>query len=747
MKKISTFTALLFIASSVASLFANSEDVGSGNGVSRYAVYVGSNYGGTGRERLLYAGSDALNFKKTMMEIGGVSESSSRILIDPTKEEVDKSFSEISDMISKNINNSKRSEFIFYYSGHSDENSLLLGNLKYDYSKLKAAITEVPSDIHVVILDSCYSGNFIRTKGGQRGKPFLLDDSTVVSGHAYLSSSSEKESSQESDEIESSFFTNAMITGLRGAADTSGDNKVTLNELYSYAFNETLSKTENSKAGPQHPNYNITLVGSGDLVISDISSGESMLSLPKDSKGRFIIRDANNKLVSEINKVPGQSVFMALPSGKYSAVIIDDYSTMQGTFILERHQVYLLDKNSLISIQRKRHRVRGKQNEKNEQNPANLKSGEIQGQADEFDFDDNFKDETKDIWAFDEEVRSENAGDSSNTDFDIRIDFEKDTLKIVPFHFSFVPGVSITGTNETSLFSLGIVGALDKNVCGVQTSLLVGIVNNTVCGWQSSDICSIAKNVKGAQTAGLFNTASGNTIGVQAAGLFNIGSQVKGLQSAGLFNVSSTVKGMQVAGLFNSGNNVSGIQASGVLNIANKVSGIQVGLINIANENTGITIGLINIIKNGIDEVTCVWNTDNMLDMYLQMGTRNLYTTLGFAFDAKQGIHSDFWNDCIPYIGFGRRTSGFLGNFDTEILWKNYFPKRLKNYNFFLDSVAAFRYSWNIGGDNFAFKLGWEMDIFVKGRNDKTYSSLNHNLAWEYDKYIFAHSFFFGVKI
>ena len=126
------------------------------------------------------------------------------------------------------------------------------------------------------------------------------------------------------------------LTGLRGAADASGDNKVTLNELYSYAFNDTLSKTEDSKAGPQHPNYNITLVGSGDLVLSDISNGEAMLSLSKDAKGKFILRDENGKLISEINKVAGQPIFMALPAAQYSAVIIDEYSTKQGFFILEK---------------------------------------------------------------------------------------------------------------------------------------------------------------------------------------------------------------------------------------------------------------------------------------------------------------------------------------------------------------------------------------------------------------------------
>ena len=299
MKKIIITAVIIFSFAQIFAATTGTENASENtNGVDRYAIFIGSNKGGKGREQLLYAGSDAQNFQKTMTEIGGITDSNSYVLIDPTKEKIDETLNQISSQINSSASTAKRSEFIFYYSGHSDENALLLGDVPYDYSTLKAAITNVPSDIHVVILDSCYSGNFIRTKGGQKRKPFLLDDSSVVSGHAYLSSSSDNEYSQESDEIESSYFTNAMITGLRGAADTSGDNKVTLNELYSYAFNDTLSKTESSKAGPQHPNFNITLVGSGDLVLSDISTAEAMLSLSKDAKGKFIIRNTEGKLIS-----------------------------------------------------------------------------------------------------------------------------------------------------------------------------------------------------------------------------------------------------------------------------------------------------------------------------------------------------------------------------------------------------------------------------------------------------------------
>lgn len=327
-------------------------------GVERYAIYVGANNGGKERSQLLYAGSDATSFKKAMLEVGGVPESNAYLLINPTKKEVNQAIENISKKIENSRQQASRTEFIFYYSGHSDEQALLLGENRYDYSTLKQTISDIPSDIHVVILDSCYSGNFIRTKGGQKKKPFLVDDSSVVSGHAYLSSSSETESSQESDEIEASFFTNSVITGLRGAADTSGDHKVTLTELYSYAFSETLKNTEDAKAGPQHPNYNITLVGSGDLVLSDFSASDSIVSIASSVKGKVILRDGNGKLVSEINKTDSMPVMLALPAGNYSVVVVGTDS-FQGEFTLKKDEAFVLEEASLGKLETKDYVARG----------------------------------------------------------------------------------------------------------------------------------------------------------------------------------------------------------------------------------------------------------------------------------------------------------------------------------------------------------------------------------------------------
>ena len=730
-----SITLLCLSQAFAAAINTNDEIV---NGVDRYAVYIGSNKGGKGREQLLYAGSDAQNFKKAMSEIGGVSEANSYVLIDPSKESIDETLDKISQKINTSQSHAKRSEFIFYYSGHSDENALLLGDVPYDYSSLKAAITEVPSDIHVVILDSCYSGNFIRTKGGQKRKPFLIDDSSVVTGHAYLSSSSTNEYSQESDEIESSYFTNAMITGLRGAADTSGDNKVTLNELYSYAFNDTLSKTESSKAGPQHPNYNITLVGSGDLVLSDISTAEAMLSLSKDAKGKFIIRDANGKLISEINKVAGQPIFMALPAAQYSAIIIDEYSTKQGYFILEKDQVYVLDQNSLSTIKRKSNRLRGGESEEEILDLDELEDLEdtpITGRGSRR----RYEKDADDLPELEDD-------DSNSEDEEVPFAESFNPAKMNIFHLSVVPGLTLVGKGrDSSLLSLGLIGAYDRNIYAIQDSLIMNIASGTVNGLQSSSVFNIAGQVNGAQGAGVFNCA-GNVNGAQAAGVFNTAKDVRGVQAAGVFNVAQDVKGAQVAGVFNS---------------AKEVHGVQVGVINYAEKSDGLAIGVINIIKDGMHHVGFNWDSNGLFDIFFQSGTKNLFITLGAAMDAKNlFIDTDELTEDLTYIyygGFGTEFRFGFSSLDLEFLFKTVYNKDLlpktedeaEDYDFSEMYIPAFRVTWNaLCLSHIDLSIGASFDIRNYGSNDKAFKYTTHRFKSDEDDDTSVYpALFIGFKI
>ena len=147
---------------------------------------------------------------------------------------------------------------------------MLLSGKIFSYKEIRKIIRELPANVRVAILDSCASGAFTRTKGGVRRKPFLVDTSTRVRGYAVLTSSSATEAAQESDRVGGSFFTHYLTSGLRGAADANGDKRVTINEAYNYAFNETLARTESTRAGPQHPNYDFQIRGSGDLVLTDL---------------------------------------------------------------------------------------------------------------------------------------------------------------------------------------------------------------------------------------------------------------------------------------------------------------------------------------------------------------------------------------------------------------------------------------------------------------------------------------------
>ena len=64
-------------------------------------------------------------------------------------------------------------QFFVYYSGHSDEEGLLLGGSRLSYAQLRQDLDGVPAEVRVAILDSCASGAFTRVKGGQMRPAFL----------------------------------------------------------------------------------------------------------------------------------------------------------------------------------------------------------------------------------------------------------------------------------------------------------------------------------------------------------------------------------------------------------------------------------------------------------------------------------------------------------------------------------------------------------------------------------------------
>jgi opacity protein-like surface antigen len=171
--------------------------------------------------------------------------------------------------------------------------------------------------VRICVLDACASGAFTRLKGGRVRQPFLVDQSAEVSGHAFVTSSSETETAQESDRLGASYFTYYLISGLRGAADLSGEGKVTLNEAYQFAYNETLGRTVDTRGGAQHPRYEIDLSGTGDVIITDLRQTTATLVLAEPLDGRVFVRNAAHHLVVELYKPRGRRVELGLEPGAY----------------------------------------------------------------------------------------------------------------------------------------------------------------------------------------------------------------------------------------------------------------------------------------------------------------------------------------------------------------------------------------------------------------------------------------------
>ncbi len=631
MKKILCLSAIILLFSG-AHLFSADQPA-----LRRFALFIGSNNGGSERQHLLYAEKDAATLAGVLTEVGGIAPYDSVLLSDPAKTDVDGAFASFRERIEAVKSGVKRIEFILYYSGHSDDEGLLLGEEKYLYSDLRNSINSVDADVHIAILDSCSSGAFTRLKGGTRKSPFLVDESVETSGHAFLTSSSEDEAAQESDSIGGSFFTHYLVSALRGAADSSQDSKVTLNEAYSYASNETLARTENSQAGPQHPSYDIKLTGSGDLVLTDLRSTDAVVELDAAIDGRLFLRDSQGRLVAEMRKLKGIPMALALPAGLYSATLQTDSRLMQADLLVRSSYKAMVSPADFTPLDREGTRSRG--NREFPYYTPGLPSDPPSGIIGEIR-SDLYNSLNWDLNRDPSELKHLNNCFSLITPPSMATD-------TVIHNF----GLYLVGTSyRLEGFGLGIAGMQVQDMHGAQLSSVFSITGGDSLGFAGAGVFTITGgdmigaassgvfNIAGGdasffQGAGLFNLAEGELTGVQSAGLFNIsGDGVRGVQAAGLFNINNNdTSGVQAAGLFNvSSGQTSGVQASGMLNIAEETSGVQIGAINIAENISGIQAGVINISEN----------MDGL--------------ALGLINISSNGLHNmSGWTDDADYLYFG----------------------------------------------------------------------------------------------
>lgn len=284
----------------------------------RIAIVVGSNRGEAAHAPLRFAEQDALKFAAVLTELGGLATSDVLLLRGPSPVEVHAALDEATRRISE-WHGEHRGQIvlIFYFSGHSDGAVLELGGQRLPFAELRRRLGEAGAEVRLVILDSCRSGALLRLKGGTLGQPFdvRLADDLASTGEAMIASSAADEAALESSEIAGSFFSHHLISGLRGAADLSGDGMVTLAEAYQYAFARTVRTTSETTVGPQHPAYDYQLAGRGDLVLTRVQQPSATLDVPAGFDRLLLVSVPKEQVLAELG--PRSAHKIAVPHGAY----------------------------------------------------------------------------------------------------------------------------------------------------------------------------------------------------------------------------------------------------------------------------------------------------------------------------------------------------------------------------------------------------------------------------------------------
>lgn len=288
-----------------------------GPGRVRFAVVVGHNQGDHRTTKLKYALKDADKMARLMATLGEVAGDRLFLLRSPSADELRTALSNVEGLLGRCSN--PQTEVFLYFSGHADDTALLLGDTVFPLQELRTWLKQSPAKVRVALIDACHSGALVRDKGGKRiPLELAISSEGDASGFAIITSSSAGEKSQESEELRGSFFTHFLTSGMRGEADASGDGRVTLGELYQYAYHRTLNRTYAAGGKGQHPTFDYSLSGSGEVVVSYTGRAASRLRFPENAEGDFLLYDpASDTVLAEVDKKGGETRTLAIPAGTF----------------------------------------------------------------------------------------------------------------------------------------------------------------------------------------------------------------------------------------------------------------------------------------------------------------------------------------------------------------------------------------------------------------------------------------------
>lgn len=281
----------------------------------RILIAAGSKLGLPAERPLKFADNDARRVRDVMVSLGGVRNEQAIYLSEPTRADLfaalDRAKAEAQRHRAEEVT------LVFYFSGHGDREALHLGTDRVLVSELSAKLAEVPAGLRIAVTDACRA---TRDKGFAADEPFAISATMIpqATGQVWLHASSDGEAAQESDELQGAIFTQAWLSGLRGAADANGDARVTLDESFAFAHSQTLIRSAKSSGVMQKPEAIVSLREAAPVVITQTAARMATLALPQSRDTHFLVYSAGAKSVlSELWGSPDRRLLLRVPPGRY----------------------------------------------------------------------------------------------------------------------------------------------------------------------------------------------------------------------------------------------------------------------------------------------------------------------------------------------------------------------------------------------------------------------------------------------
>lgn len=280
----------------------------------RFALVVGENRGLNDEETLRFAQTDAQRVERALLDVGGFT---SQEIVNVAGADAVKLRDALSELKTR-MGEGPHERLVIYVSSHAGDGALHLAGTSFPMQELVDFLKAAPVEVGLLVVDACQSGRVTRLKGLQAAtNPVTRIEASRLEGRVLISSSGADEYAQESDALQGSYFTHYFVAGLRGAADTSGDGKVTLDEVYAWAWARTIEATFSSRGGVQRPAFAVDLRGAGQLVLSQPSTSPSRLTIDVRAPGRWlVVANQTGNVFADVEKAAGP-LTLAIPGGVY----------------------------------------------------------------------------------------------------------------------------------------------------------------------------------------------------------------------------------------------------------------------------------------------------------------------------------------------------------------------------------------------------------------------------------------------